>query len=81
MRLNAYRKILPGSRVVVYCSKGDYRDWRYKSATVVKRYGNLEDAINKDLRLGPYEDLVDVEFDDRKGHVSKGHFTYGIIPL
>lgn len=78
------RVYLPGDRVLVFDSllykddKATPLSTTLKWGTVIKWYGTpmREYPIN-DLVLGPYESVVDVEFDHRKG-ISSGHFTYGI---
>ena len=77
-------KILPGARVMVF----DYLLFKndkttplsrtMKPATVVCRYGTIQDRICEDFVLGPYPDCVDVLFDHQPERVSKGHFTSGV---
>ena len=63
--------IWPGAKVVVY----DHMVKKHRSAVVCKRYGELAKQCGP-LALGPYDDLVDVQFKD--GKMSRGHFTSGV---
>jgi len=89
--------LMPGDRVLAYehlWYKDDIKTpvtMLMKPATVIKRYGELERKYDDpDIpSYGPYPDMVDVLFDHvrfphAKGelrYLSKGHFTYGVIPM
>jgi hypothetical protein len=72
-----------GTRVIVFDSRL-YKDdvttpsaQTRQPATVLRHYGEPLQHYSKDLHLGPYESLIDVQF-DHDGRISKGHFTWGI---
>lgn len=75
--------IPPGTRVMVFDSRL-YKDDKKtllsatkQSATVLCHYGLGITHYSNDMHLGPYESLIDVQF-DHDGRESKGHFTWGI---
>jgi len=62
----------PGTRVKVF----DPSLFKMKEGTVKKWYGQLKNIIIPvDLELGPYDEMIDVEFDYRPGKISHEHFT------
>lgn len=72
--------IFPGTRVKVY----DPLDGKYKTGTVIKRYGLTENhSITCPYK---YPDLCDVSLDTvrfpyiegEERYLSRGHFTYGV---
>lgn len=76
------KTFFPGTRVKVFDPSLYVDDVKtpllvtVKEGIVKKWYGSLKNVIIPvDLELGPYESLIDVEFDYKPNNISHGHFT------
>lgn len=58
---------MPGDKVLVYRFVNIFQPMFWSVGTIICRYGKL-----RRFDLGPYEDLCDIQFEDR---ISHGHFT------
>lgn len=83
--MNSTIDLMPGDRIMLF----NYRLWKddkttplsvtMQPCTVLNRYGKMKTrypGLHDDEQLGPYEDLIDVNFDN--GGKSEGHFTYNV---
>jgi len=67
----------PGTRVVVFDSRL-YKDDRETPISETLCMATVCCWYGKEGLFGQCKSLVDVEFDHNPGHVSKGHFTFGL---